>query len=133
MRIIHCLPTGQLYNCPVQQTRVANGAKPNNDLFKKLVQCSKGEKALQKVLMASVTIDITAMQIGSPRKWEYLRDSGGGPGVIIYPVKVTYTEKVFYRDVTRVSENWIRVLNFYVNKFLGNGNRFAGIDQNPET
>lgn len=38
-------------------------------------------------------------------------------GTQVYPVKVTYTEKTFYRSRTAVSANWVRVMNFYVNAF----------------
>ena len=41
---------------------------------------------------------------------------GGTPGkTVVYPVKVTYTEKTFYRTKTSVGENWIYVFNFFVN------------------
>ena len=32
-------------------------------------------------------------------------------------VKATFTYKTFYRTRTEVSENWIRILNFYVDAF----------------
>ncbi|MEJ7610584.1 MAG: hypothetical protein WKF88_05330 [Ferruginibacter sp.] len=106
-----------ILSCPVAQSAVSTSAKPNLELFKKLLRCSKGEKAASTGLDGAVTVDVTAMQLGTPRKWQYLRDIGGGPGVTIYPVKATFTYKTFYRTSTQVSENWIRIINFYVNNF----------------
>jgi len=103
--------------CPVAQTPVINGAKPNLELFKKIIRCNKGEKAASKGLDGAITVDVTTLQIGTPRKWQYTRDIGGGPSVIIYPVKATFTYKTFYRTRTEVSENWIRIINFHVNEF----------------
>jgi hypothetical protein len=103
--------------CPVEQTAVKNGASPNAELFKKIIRCRKGEKPASKGMDGAVTVEITAFQIGAARQWVYSRDIGGKPGTRIYPVKVTYTVKTFYRNKTEVSQNWIRILNFYVNEF----------------
>ncbi len=106
-----------IMECPVEQTSVRNGASPNVELFKKIIRCRKGEKPASKGMDGAVTVEITAFQIGAARQWIYSRDIGGKPGTRIYPVKVTYTVKTFYRNKTEVSQNWIRILNFYVNEF----------------
>lgn len=106
-----------ILQCPIQQSPVTNGAQPNTELFKKIIRCNKGEKAASKGYDGAVTIDVTSLQLGSPRKWQYGRDIGGGPNVIVYPVKTTFTYKTFYRSGTQVSENWIRIINFHVNEF----------------
>ena len=106
-----------ILNCPVQQNPVKKGAQPNLELFKKIIRCNKGEKPAAKGFDGAVTIEVTALQVGTPRKWQYARDIGGGPNVIIYPVKTTFTYKTFYRSSTQVSENWIRIINFHVNEF----------------
>jgi hypothetical protein len=103
--------------CPVQQSRVSSLAKPDLELFKKIIRCNKGEKAASKGYDGAVTVDVTAIQLGTPRKWQYVRDIGGKPGITIYPVKATFTYKTFYRSSTEVSENWIRIINFHVNEF----------------
>ena len=87
------------------------------DLFKKIIRCNKGEKPARKGLDGAVTVDVTAIQLGTPRKWQYQRDIGGKPGITIYPVKATFTYKTFYRSSTQVSENWISIINFHVNEF----------------
>ena len=38
----------EVITCPVQQPKVKNGATPNIELFKKLIQCSYGEKPARK-------------------------------------------------------------------------------------
>jgi len=106
-----------ILECPVEQTKVKNGARPNAELLKKIIRCDKGEKPAEKGFDGAVTVDVTALQIGASRPWIYSRDIGGKPGITIYPVKVTYTVKTFYRSRTEVNENWIRIINFYVNEF----------------
>lgn len=106
-----------ILECPVAQTSVKNGARPNQELFNKIIQCRKGEKATTKGMDGAVTVEVTALQFGAARPWIYSRDIGGKPGITIYPVKATYTVKTFYCSRTDVSQNWIRILNFYVNEF----------------
>ncbi len=106
-----------IMDCPVEQTKVKNGARPNAELLKKITRCDKGEKSASKGYDGAVTVDVTALQIAAPRQWIYSRDIGGKPGTIIYPVRVTYTVKTFYRYRTAVEENWVRTINFYVNDF----------------
>lgn len=107
-----------IVSCPVRQSPVKNGARPKAALLAKIVQCSKGEKAASPGYDGAVTIDVTALQIGARRPWKYSQDTGSGQkGTFVYPVKVTYTEKTFYWTRTAVSENWVRIINFYVDSF----------------
>lgn len=108
----------QILECPVQQKNAINGDRPDAELCKKLIRCKKGEKAASKGYDGAMTVDVTALQIGTPRKWDYYRDLGNGKvGTNVYPVKATFSYKTFYRTRTEVSENWIRILNFYVDAF----------------
>lgn len=106
-----------IIECPIEQKPVKNGVSPNVELLKKIVRCRKGEIAASKGMDGAVTVEVTALQLGATRQWIYSRDIGGKPGTLIHPVKVTYTVKTFYRSRTDVSQNWIRILNFYVNEF----------------
>lgn len=107
-----------ILSCPVSQPEAKNGSRPDAELLKKLVRCKKGEKAAAKGYDGAVTIDVTDLKIGAPRPWKYNQDTGNGQvGTQVFPVKVTYTERTFYRSNTMVGENWIRVMNFYVNAF----------------
>lgn len=104
-------------DCPVAQPGATNGSRPDPELLKKIVRCDKGETPASKGSDGAVTVDVTALQIAAPRPWVYANDTGGGPGTTIYPVRVTYTVKTFYRTRTVVAENWVRTINFYVNAF----------------
>lgn len=107
-----------ILNCPCPQPQARNGDRPDPEVLKKFVRCSKGEKAASFGLDGAVTVDISSVQIGAPRKWNPLEDSGDGrQGTIVYPVKMTYSVKTFYRHRTDVSKDINRLLNFYVDSF----------------
>jgi hypothetical protein len=107
-----------ILDCPVTQKPVKNGARPDAELFKKLVRCKKGEKAVGAGEEGAVRVEVTALQIGDARPWSYRQDIGNGQTETrVYPAKATYTVKTFYRAATEIEENWIRVMNFYVNAF----------------
>jgi len=104
--------------CPVTQATVKNGARPDPELLKKLVRCSKGEKAAEKGYDGAVTVDVAALQIGEARKWSPLRDTGNGKlDTMVYPTKVTYSVRTHYKTRIAAEDNAIRILNFYVNAF----------------
>lgn len=120
-----------IISCPITQPTVKNGNKPNPDLLKKLIRCKKGELEASKGYDGAVTVEVTGIQIGTPRKWDYNRDLGNGStSTVVYPVKATYTIKTFYRKRTLVSENWIRIINFYVNAF---GEWASGSEENVKS
>jgi len=109
---------GDFVECPVKQKQVRNGARPDAELFKKIIRCAKGEKAVDKGDEGAVTVEISEIKIGASRPWSYSQDLGNAkPGTVVYPVKATYTVKTFYRTATEVEEGWIRIFNFYVNAF----------------
>jgi hypothetical protein len=108
-----------ILNCPTEQKPAKNGTAPNPEVIKRVIRCGLGEKGAAKGMDGALTIDVTALQIGTSRPWDRLQDRNGGtPGkTVVYPVKVTYTEKTFYRSGTKVGNNSIRVFNFFVNGF----------------
>ncbi len=103
--------------CPVEQPKVKNGARPNIELFKKIIRCRKGEKSAARGLDGAVAIEVTSVQPGATRPWVYRQDIGGKPGTIIQLVKATFHYKTFYRSGVRLSQNWISTINFFVNSF----------------
>jgi hypothetical protein len=106
---------GDFLDCPISQKK---GARPNAELFKKIVRCAKGEKAVDDGDEGAVGVEVSALEIGAARPWSYSQDSGTGKaGTMVYPVKVSYSVTTFYRRATELSEGWMRVLNFYVNAF----------------
>lgn len=108
----------QTLSCPVAQAAVTADAKPDVELFKQIVRCKKGEKAVAAGDEGAVTVEVSALQVGSPRPWTYRQDSGSGQeGTLVYPVKATYTVRTHYRTATEVEDGWIRILNFYVDSF----------------
>ena len=108
---------GDFLDCPIEQKQVKNGSRPDAELAKKIIRCSKGEKADPKG-EGSVKVDVASVQIGAARPWSYSQDIGNAkPGSMVYPVKATYTVSTIYHTATEVSANWIRIINFYVNAF----------------
>lgn len=108
----------QQLNCPVAQSAVAADSRPDVELFKLLVRCKKGEKSVAAGDEGAVSVEVSALQIGTARPWTYRQDSGTGQeGTLVYPVKATYTVRTHYRAATEVESDWIRILNFYVDSF----------------
>jgi hypothetical protein len=64
----------------------------------------------------AVTMDLTPLQIGTPRRWNPRTDLGGSARTIVYPVKTTYTQKTFYRERIVVDEHF-GVFNCSINPF----------------
>lgn len=110
---------GDFLECPVEQKAVKAGARPDAELFKKIIRCSKGEQPIPEGYKeGAVAVEVSTIQIGASRPWSYSQDIGNAkPGTVVYPVKASYTVKTFYLNATEVSEGWIRILNFYVNAF----------------
>lgn len=109
---------GDFLACPVEQKQVENGARPNAGLLKNLIRCKKGEKPAEKGFDGAVRVDVVDIKIGEARPWSYRQDIGNGKAsTTVYPVKATYTVKTLYQTATEVEENWIRILNVYVNAF----------------
>ena len=112
------LPDRPVISCPAAQAKAKNGSKPNLELFKKLIQCREGEYPAPKHYDGAINVDISNMEFGKTRPWTLTTDDANGTrGTIVYPLKVTYTIKQFYRKRTAVESNAIRVFNFYVNVF----------------
>jgi hypothetical protein len=108
---------GDFLDCPITQKQVRNGARPDAELVKKLIRCSRAEKADPKG-EGSVKVDVASVQIGTGRPWSYSQDIGNvKPGSMVYPVKATFTVSTIYHAATDVQMNWIRIINVYVNAF----------------
>lgn len=110
---------------PVEQTRVANGSPPDPALLAKLIRAI-WEKPATTGMDGAVTIDLTPLQIGTPRRFNPNSDLGGDATTIVYPVKTNYTMKTFYRDSVEVRE-YVGVFNCSIDPF---GEWAAGMVQN---
>lgn len=105
----------EILDCPVEQKPVKNGTRPNSQLLGKLIRCL-WEKPAREGMDGAVTMDLTPLQIGTPRRWNPRTDLGGSAGTIVYPVKTTYTQKTFYRERTIVDE-YTGVFNCSIDPF----------------
>lgn len=86
-----------ILNCPVEQKRVKNGTAPNSKLLTQLIRCI-WERPASVGSDGAVTMDLTPLIIGSPRRFNPRTDLGGNPNTIVYPVKTNYIQKTFYRE-----------------------------------
>lgn len=112
------LANRELLDCDnLKQTKAKNGSTPNPKLLEKLIRCI-WEKPSIEGMDGAVTMGLTPLQIGSPRKWIPYKDigSGGTANTIVYPIKTTYTQRTFYRHAVdeRIYDG---VFNCYVNTF----------------
>ena len=106
-----------LINCGALQKRGKTGDRPNPQLITSLIRCI-WEKPSAKGADGATTIDVAPLQFGQARRWIPTMDEGndGNANTIIYPVKTTYTMKVFWR--TRITEQqFTGVFYCYVNTF----------------
>jgi hypothetical protein len=103
----------------LKQKPVKNGTAPDLKFFEKVFRCEWGEKPATKGMDGTHTIEVVSMQSGKPRLMNYLADKGDGiPGkTVVYPIKVSWTEKTFYWTRTAVVEKKIAIVNFHVNTF----------------
>jgi len=125
----------ELLDCDnLKQKPVKNGARPDPKVIDKVIRCLWERPAVRKGVDGAVTVDITSLQIGAPRKWILNGDIGtdGSLGTIVYPIKTTYTQKTFYRNHTSVDEN-VGTYNCYVSKFGEWRCGAAGIKRKGET
>ena len=108
-----------ILSCPIKQGAVKNGTQPDPAVLQPMLQCRLGEKVASPGLDGAITIEISALKVGAQRPWDINLDMDGGvPGkTVVFPVKVTYSEKTFYRSGISVSANWIRIFNVFVNGF----------------
>jgi len=95
----------EILACPPEQKPVRNGSRPNPALLGKLIRCI-WEKPARSGMDGAVTMDLTPLQIGAPRRWNPRTDLGGSAATIVYPVKTTYTQKTFYRERVVVDEHF---------------------------
>ncbi len=105
----------EILECPVELKQVKNGTRPNTQLLGKLIRCI-WEKPARTGMDGAVTMDLTPLQIGTPRRWNPRTDLGGSAGTIVYPVKTTYTQKTFYRERIVVDE-YTGVFNCSIDSF----------------
>lgn len=74
-----------------------NGDRPPPELIKKLIRCLE-ERPSPRGQDGATTVDVTQLNIATPRKWVLYRDIGQGTAnTMVYPVHATFNKKTFYR------------------------------------
>jgi hypothetical protein len=84
----------------LEQPSARNGSPLPADLAKKLIRCAMGENPSPAGGQGATQVDISQFAIGAPRRWDLNRDTGfgGTADTIVYPVRVKFTKKTFYRE-----------------------------------
>ena len=74
-----------------------NGSPPPADLAKKLIRCLY-ERPSPVGQDGATTMDIAAFTVGAPHRWNINEDMGQGKlDTLVYPVRVKWNMKTFYR------------------------------------
>jgi hypothetical protein len=89
------------------QPSARNGSPLPAEEAKILIRCARGENPSPAGGQGATTVDITQFAIGAPRRWNLRIDTGAGgtADTIVYPVRVKYTTKSFYREQNKVTSD----------------------------
>jgi hypothetical protein len=89
------------------QPPARNGSPLPPEEAKKLIRCALGEHPSPAGGQGATTVDITQFAIGAPRRWNLRTDTGAGgtADTMVYPVRVKYTTKSFYREQNKVTSD----------------------------
>ena len=100
----------------IAQPPAHNGQPLPNALARTLIRCLY-EKAPVPGADGAVTMDITQFVPGAPHRWNKNTDSGAGGTIdtLVFPVRVTWNQKTFYRSYDEVQTGNARVFTCYVN------------------
>ena len=87
----------ELLDCENMAHGGRNGAAPPTELLKKLIRCLY-EMPSQPGMDGATTMDVTGFSVGAARRWEIYRDIGqGNANTLVYPIRVAWNQKTFYR------------------------------------
>ena len=89
------------------QPSARNGSPLPAEEAKKLIRCALGEHPSPAGGQGATAVDISQFAIGAPRRWNLRTDTGAGgtANTIVYPVRVKYTTKSFYREQNKVTSD----------------------------
>ena len=92
-----------------------NGTPPPAELIKKLIRCLY-EKPSDAGMDGARTMDIVEFAPGAPHRWNLREDSGAGgtAETMVYPFRVKWNQKTFYRTYNQVETGNERVFTCYV-------------------
>lgn len=102
-------------NLVQDQPRARNGNPPPTELIKKLIRCLY-EKPSDPGSDGATTMDIVTFTPGAPHRWNVNFDSGAGgtPQTMVYPFRVKWDQKTFYRSYDQVQTGSERIFDCYV-------------------
>ncbi len=106
----------ELLDCAhMKQPTARNGQPLPTELAKKVIRCLY-EKPSDPGSDGATTMDISEFKPGAPHKWRVNEDSGAGgtANTMVYPVRVKWTQKTFYRSYNQVQTDNERVFTCYV-------------------
>lgn len=87
----------ELLDCGHLNQGGRNGSPPPVELAKKMIRCIY-EKPSQPGQDGARTMDITGFTIGAPHRWRVYEDIGqGNANTLVYPIRVKWNQKTFFR------------------------------------
>jgi ribosomal protein L21E len=92
-----------------------NGQPPPVELAKKLIRCLY-EKSSDPGQDGATTMDIVDFAPGTPHRWNKNEDTGAGGTIntLVYPFRVKWNQKTFYRTYNQIETGNERVFTCYV-------------------
>lgn len=105
-----------LLDCTRSGPAARNGSSPPVAHIRELIRCLYEHPSMAGADGAT-TMDIQEFAPGSPHRWNKKVDSGAGgtPETMVYPFRVRWNQKTFYRSYSQVQTGSERVFNCYVN------------------
>lgn len=106
----------ELLDCKnLKQPPAHNGPPPPAELAKKLIRCLY-EKPSDPGSDGATTMDITEFKPGAPHGWNKNEDSGAGgtASTMVYPFRVQWNQKSFFRLWNNLQTGNERVFTCYV-------------------
>lgn len=99
----------------LKQPLARNGGPPPAELAQKLIRCLI-EKPSDPGMDGASTMDITEFKPGAAHRWNKNEDSGAGgtANTMVYPFRVKWNQKTFYRRWNDVQTDNERVFTCYV-------------------
>lgn len=99
----------------LKQPSARNGQPLPTELAKNLIRCLY-EKPSAPGSDGATTMDVIEFKPGAPHRWVKNVDSGAGgtPDTLVYPVRVKWSQKTFYRTYNQLQTDNERVFTCYV-------------------
>jgi len=99
-----------------QQPSARNGSPLPAELAKKLIRCALNEHPSPAGGQGATAVNISEFSVGAPRRWNLWTDTGiaATAETIVYPVRVKYSKKSFYREQNMMIADREQLFTCYV-------------------